>query len=492
MSGLGGAPRAAAEALRASMRPLLVVVVIGALAGAAWGLADQPEYAATATVLLVDRGEAAASAGVGAVGNSGSDAIERAVEFAQSEEVAAGAAVSLGADVRGADLIARTDFSGRDGTLIVRSSASFPDFAAAAANAFAGSIVEFAGVFERRRLKAAEERLSTRVAKLDLLSDQAAELNQRLDSVIALQALGNPLRLGRSAELPADPVSDRSVSESALWGAGLAGLIAVFVILGRELRRRPVRRSPQLEAAASMPVLAEFGSATLAPRAVSAGVVRSDGPGAERLQALLGELGFDSPEGAVGALAVLSPNPGEGRTSTALGLAAAAATRGLGVMVVETDTRGPALGRRLMLEPGAGLSEYLVGAAGPREVIRAVQVAGRDERGERGASFVCVTAGGGADDPAALFAGARFRGLTEQLRRVYDLVIYDTPPLLAAPEAAIVAATVEAGVLCVQAGSTSVAEVAAAAKRLQPEAWLGAIITALPHRGPGLRRIPSP
>ena len=106
-------------------------------------------------------------------------------------------------------------------------------------------MVEFAAVFERRRLKAAEERLGERIAELDPASDRAVQLNERLDSVIALQALGNPMRLGRSADLPLEPVSDRSVSKSALWGGGLAGLLAVLVVLGREVRRRPVRRAPR-------------------------------------------------------------------------------------------------------------------------------------------------------------------------------------------------------------------------------------------------------
>ena len=68
MSGLAGATRAAATALGASTRPLLVVVAIGALAGAAWGLADEPQYEATAIVVLADRGEAPESAGNGAAG----------------------------------------------------------------------------------------------------------------------------------------------------------------------------------------------------------------------------------------------------------------------------------------------------------------------------------------------------------------------------------------------------------------------------------------
>ena len=76
-------------------------------------------------------------------------------------------------------------------SLVVRSSASFPDFAAAAADAFAGALVELAAVFERRRLKTAEERTgrANRRARSSLRAGRAPERAARLgDRAAGLRA----------------------------------------------------------------------------------------------------------------------------------------------------------------------------------------------------------------------------------------------------------------------------------------------------------------
>jgi Mrp family chromosome partitioning ATPase len=491
---VSGTARAAAAAFRAAARPLAVAIAVGALAGAAWGLADEPEYVATATVLLVDRGAAVEAVGNGAAGGSGPDGVERLIELAESDDASALAAASLGGDVVGADLIARTQFIGGDAvsTIVVRSTASFPDFAAAAADAFAGAVVELGTGLERRRLRTLEERLAERIAGLDPASEQALRLNRRLDSVTELKALGPPLRIGRSAELPSEPASDRSVAGSALAGAGIAALLAGLVVLGSELRRRPIRRAAELEAAAGAPVLGELGRARIVRPAIDSTGVRFDRLGSDRMQAIAGAVGVAGAGASARALAVISPNPVEGRTSVALGLAAVACRRGATVVVVEADLRRPAFDQLLGLAEGPGLSGYLAGTARPREVIRVVPIDGdRDAAGEDPRSFICLPAGHRRGEPVELLSTARFRALGEQLLRVYDLVIYDTPPLLAAPEARLVVAAADGGVLCARSGSTRAEEVSEAVGRLEAGWLYGAALIGSPHRGAGRRRIPS-
>jgi Mrp family chromosome partitioning ATPase len=482
---------AALAALRAAAGPLSIAIAVGALAGAAWGLADEPEYAATAAVLLVDRGEAAEAVGDGSTGGGGPDDLERVIELAGSDDVAELAAASLGGDVAGADLVALTEFLAGDqgATLLVRSTASFPDFAAGTADAFAGAIVELGTVLERRRLRRVEQRLLARLEGLDPASEQALRLTERLDAVTELDALGTPLRVARPAELPSEPLSDRSVAGSALAGAGIAALLAGLVVLAVELRRRPVRRAGGLEAAAGAAVVGELGRALILRPAVETTGVRLDPVGADRMQAVAGTLGLADAGADARSLAVVSPNPGEGRTSVALGLAAAAALRGATVIVVEADLRRPAFGELLSLTEGPGLSEYLAGAASPREVIRTVPVAGDGDPGGDRPSFVCVAAGHHREQPVELLSGSRFRPLGAQLLRIYDLVIYDTPPLLAAPEATLAAAVAAGGVLCARSGSTRAEEVSEAAAQLEP-GWLhGSLLVGSPHRGPGQRRL---
>jgi Mrp family chromosome partitioning ATPase len=286
-------------------------------------------------------------------------------------------------------------------------------------------------------------------------------------------------------------VSDRSVAGSALAGAGVGALLASIVVLGSEVRRRPVRRAADLEAAAGAAVLGELGRARVVRPAVDSAAARFDRLGADRTQAIAESLGLSEAGDPGRSLAVISPNPGEGRTSVALGLGAAACRRGATVIVVEADLRRPAFEQLLGLASGPGLSEYLAGAASPRDVIRVVPIADSDAPDESGRSFICVPAGHRRSEPVELLSEARFRALGEQLLRVYDLVIYDTPPLLAAPEAGLVAAVADGGVLCARSGSTRAEEVSEAVGRLESGWLVGAALVGSSHRGAGRRRIPA-
>lgn len=488
MSGPLRSLRAGAAALRSALRPLLAVALLGALGGLAWALADEQEYVAAATVIAVDRGEPAVLAGAGVVGTGEGRARERLLELARGEEVAELAATALGGDLSGGDLRAGTSFrlDPEGGTLIVRATASFPDLAAAAANAFAGSVVEVGTVRERRRLSSAEERISDELAGLDPASERARRLSERLEAVTALQGLGAPLEVGAEAGLPADPQAARSPALGALGGAGLGALVGALVVLGLEARRRPIRTSEQFERALGGRVLATIGPGLPEHDSPEPAVVEPEEPGADRVQALAGALGLRRGGSAAQAIAVVSPMPGEGRTALALGLAAAAARRGARALLVEADLRAPTLAERLQIRPRPGLSDYLEGRAGPREVLRTVRVgAGR----EPAVRFVCVTAGSDGTHTAELF-GPRYEKLVEQLRRVYDLVVFDTAPLLPAPEAAAVVAGLDGVLVCARAGRTRSSEVAAAVDRLGPVPILGGVLLGAPHRGPGLRRLP--
>ena len=485
--------RSAAAALRAGLPTLLATAAVGGLAGLVWSLAAQPEYTAKATLIVVDRGELAAQLGNGSAGVGGPDAAERLLELARSDEVSALAASSLGGDVSGADLLARTGFFAGDagGSLEVRSTASFPDFAAAAANAYAGAVVELATVLERRRLSRAEVRLREQLASLDPLSPEATSLTERIDAIVGLGALGPPVRPGRSAQLPPEPQSERSAVAGALGGAGIGALLAALLLLIQQLYRRPVRTPAGLGDALDAPVLEAIGPAAPRIRAPAGGVVEIDPLGFDRLQALAGSLGLDHPEGAPHTVAVAGAMPHEGRTTTAIGLAAAAATRGIRVLLMEADLRMPVLAERLRLPAGPGLCEYLLGEATPREVIDVVTVAG-SESGQAAASFVCVTAGLVPEGALELLAGSRFSGLIEQLGRVYDLVIFDTPPLLLSADAAIVAAAVESTIVCARAGRTRAADLAAARRRLGGSAIGGGVLVGAPHAGLGVQRLDLP
>lgn len=474
-------------AVRDGWRLLLALALVGGLAGFGWGLAEEPEYAATASVIVLDRGELVESVGAGAVGGSGPAATERLLEIARGDEVAELAAASLGDDLSGADLLARTEFRGgnRGGSLLVRSTAGFPDLAAAAANAFAGAVVEFSTLQERRRLNSAEERLAEELATTDPLSEEAAQLQERLDATAQLQALGPPLAEGREAELPPAPEPGRSVPRAAALGAAAGALLALAGLLAAEAYRRPVRGADRLSAMlGAAPVVAiaarpaELEDAVFGPGPLPAG--------AEGVQSLALAAGLleGRPRGLV---AVSSAMPEEGAGAVAFGLAAAAARGGRRALLLEADLRSPRLAQRLGIEAMPGLADYLTGRAAPREVLRAITLAGS----QSGAgSLVCIPAGGAVGNPGELLSGSGFGRLLDQLGRAYDTVVVATSPLLPTVEGGLAARASGAAILCGVSGRSRRSEAEAAAAELRGATVLAGALLGARHSASGMRRLP--
>ena len=481
---------ALAAALRARLRLIVVLAFAGALAGLLWSLAEEPEYAATATVIVADRGEATEALGEGVVGGAGPEASERLIELARSDDVATLAASSLGGDISGADILARTEFRPGDGggTLVIRSVATFPDFASGAANAYAAAIVQFAASGEERRLEDSRERISEELGLVDPASEEGLKLTARLDAIDELEDAGEPLAAGREAELPSEPVSERSAVGLSLAGFGAGALLGILLALVSEIRRRPIRTPAQVAALTGEEPIGWLGTGDGARPTRRPGVYEIDPLAADRMHRVAHAIGLGT-DAQPATLAVASPMPGEGRTSVALGIAAAAATEGVSALLVEADMRRPALAGLLGIERGPGLSDYLAGAAVPREVINAIPVARGDASGEL-TSFVVVTAGTRPEAPAGMLSSTRFKALVEQLTRVYEIVVFDGPALLPAPEAVLLSEATEATLLCARAGLTRRSELERAQRALAGIDSPGVVLIGAGHDARSLRRLP--
>ncbi len=130
---------------------------------------------------------------------------------------------------------------------------------------------------------------------------------------------------------------------------------------------------------------------------------------------------------------ITSAVSGEGKSALTLSLAALASRSGQRCIVVDGDMRHPNL--HLMLEQPnqTGLAEYLAGRAELEDVIEI------DSR----SGMHYITAGGRAAHPADLIGSQKMRGLLQQLAALYDLVILDSPPLLAVSDSLLLARHVD-------------------------------------------------
>ena len=144
---------------------------------------------------------------------------------------------------------------------------------------------------------------------------------------------------------------------------------------------------------------------------------------------------------------VTSALPREGKTTAALNLAVTLAQLGDRTLLVDGDMRKPTISQLFQLGDAkhAGLSTYLAGVSS----LDLVTVPH-----PRIPNLAAVVAGPIPPSPADLLSSHRLREAIDQLRKQYRFVVIDSPPVMAATDAAILSALADGVLLVVRSGET--------------------------------------
>ena len=211
-----------------------------------------------------------------------------------------------------------------------------------------------------------------------------------------------------------------------------------------------------------------------------------DGPVAEAFRMLRGNLDFLGLDSDVHSLAVTSSQQGEGKSVAACNLAVAAALAGRRVILLEGDLRRPRIAEYLGLQNERGLATVANGTHNLVEALQRVDVKAPDEAhgGVPGDGVVgpprlyVLTHGPKVPNPGEIVASHWFAELVEKYGHNADLVIVDTPALLAVGDAAAIAGAVDGLVFVVDPSRVKRPTLQAAAEQLHqlPTRLLGAVV----------------
>lgn len=149
-------------------------------------------------------------------------------------------------------------------------------------------------------------------------------------------------------------------------------------------------------------------------------------------------------DSAIQTLLVSSPAPGDGKTVTAFNLAVAMAQSGRKTLYVDADLRRPT-GHKMIERPkDPGLVELLfeVQSFHPSDFYSGIE------------DLYIIPAGSTVPNPAELLASKKMRDFILQLRNEFDIIIFDTPPILAVSDAVLMMGQVDAAMLVISAGET--------------------------------------
>ncbi|HIK13128.1 MAG TPA: polysaccharide biosynthesis tyrosine autokinase [Oscillatoriaceae cyanobacterium M33_DOE_052] len=165
----------------------------------------------------------------------------------------------------------------------------------------------------------------------------------------------------------------------------------------------------------------------------------------EAFRDLNAKLRFLNPDRPVRSLAIVSATASEGKSTVAVNLAHAAAQMGQRVLLVDADLRRPLVHDRLGILNEKGLADVLAEGLAWR---RAFQASPIDK------NLFILTAGGETPDPIRLVSSLRMESLMQEWTREYDLVIYDTPPLLNVVDGRLLAALTDGVLFVTRIGRT--------------------------------------
>ena len=162
---------------------------------------------------------------------------------------------------------------------------------------------------------------------------------------------------------------------------------------------------------------------------------------AEAYKLLRTNLMFFTPGEGGHVVGVTSSVSGEGKSTTSINLAYALAESGRRVVLVECDMRRPTIARRLNFSSTPGLSNLIIGASSPKEVLRESGIHSK---------LLVVPAGDIPPNPSELLGSDRMKLAIDTLALDFDFIIVDLPPVTAVSDALVAANLVEGMIIIVR------------------------------------------
>ncbi|GJK40021.1 polysaccharide biosynthesis tyrosine autokinase [Escherichia coli] len=308
---------------------------------------------------------------------------------------------------------------------------------------------------KQKTLQEEKGRLNKKISSMPATQQEVLRLSRDVESgrAVYMQLLNRQqeLNIAKSSAIGNVRIIDEAVTQpipvkpkkvlTVLIGFILGAIISIGAVLIQIFLRRGIESPEQLEELginvyATIPV-----SEYLSKKRVK-GIKQSklDGSEAflilenpadiaiEALRGLRTSLHFAMMEARNNVLMISGASPNTGKTFISTNLAAIIAQTGKSVLFIDTDMRKGYVHKLFNSSNENGLSDVLVGKTSPSDAVRKLTDAG----------FDFIARGMVPPNPAELLMHHRFDSLIKWASANYDLVIIDTPPILAVTDAAII------------------------------------------------------
>lgn len=339
---------------------------------------------------------------------------------------------------------------------------------------------------KRKTLQEEKARLNQRVSAMPKTQQDILQLSRDVDSgqAVYMQLLNRQqeLSIAKSSAIGNVRIIDNAVSQPKpvkpkkvivlLVGIILGGMVSVGLVLLRVFLRRGIESPEQLEEIginvyASIPVSETFvkrsQQSIRLKKKTEIGYqafLAVENPADLAIEAIRGlrtSLHFAMMEARNNVLMISGASPNAGKTFVSSNLAAVVAQTGQKVLFIDTDMRKGYTHKLFNLDNENGLSDILSGKTELNKAVKTVSNAG----------FDYISRGAVPPNPAELLMHRRFGELINWASGIYDIVILDTPPILAVTDAAIIGHYVGTTLLIARFEQNTTKEIEVSFKRFE-------------------------
>lgn len=169
-------------------------------------------------------------------------------------------------------------------------------------------------------------------------------------------------------------------------------------------------------------------------------------PITEQYRTIRTNIEFSAIDEDIRTLMVTSSGPGEGKSTTTANLAVVFAQQGKRVLLVDADMRKPTVHYTFGMTNAYGLTNVLTRQVELSEAIKNTDIETLD----------VMSSGPIPPNPAELLSSKGMKDFFENAKEEYDLIIFDTPPVLAVTDAQVLSHVCDGTILVISSGKTEV------------------------------------
>ena len=319
-------------------------------------------------------------------------------------------------------------------------------------------------IYEQKLAKLPEKQLefSRLLRDVDIYSSNYSFMRQKLEEArIAVASKSGNIQILDSARIKQTPISPNH-KQDLMLGSFLSILFAILVVFIIEVLDNTIKNPldiirykltilgviPSLRNRLNLSLKQKVKNSKSKNNKIERTLITKEDPRSpisEAYRSLRTNMLFTDIDKNVKSILVSSAGPGEGKTTTVSNLAITYANLGKKTLLIDTDLRRPVLHKVLNLTKEPGITNFLSGDIDDFSlIIKKTEIN----------NLFAVTSGIIPPNPSELLGSSKMRELIDSLEKEWDIILFDSPPLVAVTDATMVSKAIDKIIIVVKVGST--------------------------------------